>query len=55
VWMFQSFLEGGTKYLHEVKHGRDLGGTKEERKGAGSCIGGNRDDIQRVRKLNTDV
>jgi hypothetical protein len=29
MWMFQSFLEGGTKYSQEVEGGRNLGGTEE--------------------------
>jgi hypothetical protein len=30
MWMFQSFLEGGTEYSQEVEGGRDLGGREEE-------------------------
>jgi hypothetical protein len=56
--MLQSFLEGRTKYLQEVGGGRDLGGREEGeggRKGAESGMGGDWDDIQRVRILNRDV
>jgi hypothetical protein len=56
MWMLQSFLEEGTKYSGEVKGGRDLLGIEEGRgKGAGSGMRGDRDDIERVRNLNTGV
>jgi hypothetical protein len=60
VWMLQSFLEGGTKYLQEVEGGRDLGGKEEGRGkggggGAGSGVGGEEDDTQRIRHLNRDL
>jgi len=55
VKVFQSFLEGGTKYQ---KGWRDLGGFDElwemkERTGTG--MRGNRDVIPRVRKLDRSV
>ena len=33
IWMFQSFLEGETKYSREIEGRRDLGGREEEEKG----------------------
>jgi hypothetical protein len=51
--MLQS-LAGGK--ILEVEGGRDLGEREEERKrGAGSGMGGDRSDIQRVRRLNRSV
>ena len=57
MWTLWSFLEGRTKYSQEVEGGRDLGGIEEEKGkgGAASGMGGNGDDIQRVRKLNRGV
>jgi hypothetical protein len=48
--MLQSFLEGGTKYSMKVKGRRDLGGRGEigEKRGAGSGMGGDRDDVQKI-------
>ena len=55
--MLQYFLEGGTKYSWEVEGRGDLGGREEEEgeREAGSGMGGDGDDIQRVRNLNRDV
>ena len=58
MWMPQSYLEGGTKQSEEVEGGQDLGGTEErERKNSdpGSDVGGDKGEIQRVRKLNREV
>ena len=52
--MLQSYLEGGTKYSWEVEGGRDLVGI-EEKKGSGSGMRGDRDDIQTVKNLNRGV
>ena len=55
--MLQSFLEQATKYSQDIEGGRDLGsrGEREGKMGAGSGMRGDRDDIQRVRKLNRGV
>jgi hypothetical protein len=57
MWMFQSFLEEGTKYSSEVE-----GGTREEerkrvggKRGSGSGIGGEEDDVQKIRNLSRGV
>ena len=52
--MLQSYLEGGTKNSWEETGVRDLGGEEEgeEKRGAGSGMGRDGGDIQRVRKLN---
>ena len=57
VWMLQTILEGRTKYSWKVEDGRDWEGReeKERHQGAGSIVVGERDDIQRVRKLNRGV
>ena len=55
--MLQTILEGRTKYSWKVEDGRDWEGReeKERHQGAGSIVVGERDDIQRVRKLNRGV
>jgi hypothetical protein len=52
--MLQYYLEGVIKQLQKVEGRRDLKG-KEGRKRAGSGMGGDGGDIQRVRKLNRGV
>jgi len=52
MWMLQSFLEGGTKILME---GRGCEGLGRKRGRAGSGIGRDRVDIQRVLSLNRSV
>ena len=55
MWMLQSFLAGGTKFLEDIVGGRDFRG-REDREGvAGTGMGGDRDDIQQVRNLNRGV
>jgi hypothetical protein len=53
VWTLLSYLEGKTKKSEELEGGRDLGGREEgERKwGTGSGMGGEGEEVQRVRKL----
>jgi hypothetical protein len=55
--MLQSILERGTKYSWEIDGERDLGWREEgeEKRGAGSGMGGDRDAIQRIRNLNKDM
>ena len=57
--MLQSFLERETKYLQEVEGGWDFGGRVEGEgegeQGTGSSMEEDRDDRERVRKLNRGV
>jgi hypothetical protein len=53
--MSQSFLEGGNKILIGGREREGLGRKEGGGVGKGSDMGGDKNDIQRVRKLNRDV
>ena len=50
-------LEGGTKYSQEVGRRRDLGEREEGgvKRGTGSSMGGDEDDIRAVMELNSGM